>query len=42
MATHRNKIILVTAATGHQRGAVFRHLHRKSPLRVLPRDLEAC
>lgn len=40
MGGNSNKTILVTGATGHQGGAVFRHLHPKFPLRVLARDLE--
>lgn len=40
MATHSNKTILLTGATGHQGGAALQHLHRKFPLRVLVRDLE--
>jgi len=40
MASHSNRIILLTGATGHQGGAAFRHLYRKFPLRVLARDLE--
>ena len=40
MATTKNRTILVTGATGRQGGAVFRHLHRKFPMRVLVRDLE--
>lgn len=40
MASHTNKTILITGATGHQGGAAFRHLHRKFPLRVLARDLD--
>jgi len=38
MATHANKTILVTGATGHQGGAAFRHLRGRFPLRVLARD----
>jgi uncharacterized protein YbjT (DUF2867 family) len=40
MATNTKKTILVTGATGHQGGAVYRHLNRKFPLRVLAQDLE--
>jgi len=38
MADHSNKTILVTGATGHQGGAVFQHLRRRFPLRLLVRD----
>jgi uncharacterized protein YbjT (DUF2867 family) len=40
MATHINKTILVTGATGHQGGAVYHHLRGKFPLRVLTRDFD--
>ena len=40
MASKAKKTILVTGATGHQGGAVFRHLHPKFPLRVLAHDSE--
>ncbi|HEX5229658.1 MAG TPA: NmrA/HSCARG family protein [Bryobacteraceae bacterium] len=38
MASHSNKTILVTGATGHQGGAAFQHLRRKFALRVLVQD----
>ena len=38
MANQSNKTILVTGAAGHQGGAVFQHLRRKFPLRLLVRD----
>jgi uncharacterized protein YbjT (DUF2867 family) len=38
-ANHRNRTILVTGATGHQGGAVLRHLREKHyPVRALTRD----
>lgn len=40
MAKNLNKTILVTGATGHQGGAVLRHLRGKFPLRVLTRMLD--
>lgn len=40
MAIKAKKTILVTGATGHQCGAVFRHLHPKFPLLVLAHDAE--
>ena len=41
MATNTKKTILVTGATGHQGGAVYHHLNRKFPLRVLAQDVES-
>src|ERR1700722_606675 len=39
MATHKNKTILVTGPTGHQGGAVLRHLRdKKYPVHALVRD----
>jgi len=38
VATHANKSILLTSATGHQGGAAYHHLRGKFPLRVLTRD----
>jgi uncharacterized protein YbjT (DUF2867 family) len=39
MANNRNKLILVTGATGHQGGAAVRHLQQRGfPIRAITRD----
>jgi len=41
MAKKEQKLILVTGATGHQGGAVFRHLRKRNfPVRLLTRNAE--